>query len=125
MIEYSSACACSCRLLPRSTCNTQRMYRCSRVHIEACLNSNSSINHIFSETQSLLPKRPQSICFSSLGALVTSTTEDVPSTPLVGDEKIGVLLLNLGGPETLDDVQPFLFNLFADPVILHYLNFYT
>nr|CAB3453060.1 unnamed protein product [Digitaria exilis] len=31
------------------------------------------------------------------------------------EEKIGVLLLNLGGPETLDDVQPFLFNLFADP----------
>ncbi|WVZ75010.1 hypothetical protein U9M48_023115 [Paspalum notatum var. saurae] len=36
----------------------------------------------------------------------------------VGNEKIGVLLLNLGGPETLDDVQPFLFNLFADPDII-------
>ncbi|XP_035547011.1 ferrochelatase-2, chloroplastic-like isoform X2 [Juglans regia] len=34
------------------------------------------------------------------------------------EEKIGVLLLNLGGPETLDDVQPFLFNLFADPDII-------
>jgi protoporphyrin/coproporphyrin ferrochelatase len=34
----------------------------------------------------------------------------------VAEEKVGVLLLNLGGPETLDDVQPFLFNLFADPV---------
>ncbi|WOL20389.1 ferrochelatase-1, chloroplastic [Canna indica] len=33
-------------------------------------------------------------------------------------EKIGVLLLNLGGPETLNDVQPFLFNLFADPDII-------
>ncbi|ONK69995.1 uncharacterized protein A4U43_C05F29110 [Asparagus officinalis] len=33
-------------------------------------------------------------------------------------EKIGVLLLNLGGPETLQDVQPFLFNLFADPDII-------
>lgn len=33
-------------------------------------------------------------------------------------EKVGVLLLNLGGPETLDDVQPFLFNLFADPDII-------
>jgi hypothetical protein len=31
---------------------------------------------------------------------------------------VGVLLLNLGGPETLDDVQPFLYNLFADPDIL-------
>lgn len=31
-------------------------------------------------------------------------------------ERVGILLLNLGGPETLNDVQPFLFNLFADPV---------
>jgi ferrochelatase len=29
-----------------------------------------------------------------------------------------VLLLNLGGPETLDDVRPFLYNLFADPDII-------
>ncbi len=34
------------------------------------------------------------------------------------EEKIGVLLLNLGGPETLDDVRPFLFNLFSDPDII-------
>ncbi|GLT97290.1 hypothetical protein SLE2022_148630 [Rubroshorea leprosula] len=34
------------------------------------------------------------------------------------EDKIGVLLLNLGGPETLHDVQPFLFNLFADPDII-------
>ncbi|KAL2236027.1 ferrochelatase-2, chloroplastic isoform X1 [Sesamum indicum] len=34
------------------------------------------------------------------------------------EEKIGVMLLNLGGPETLHDVQPFLFNLFADPDII-------
>lgn len=33
-------------------------------------------------------------------------------------ERVGVLLLNLGGPETLDDVQPFLYNLFADPDII-------
>ncbi|KAL6208002.1 hypothetical protein ACLB2K_018954 [Fragaria x ananassa] len=37
---------------------------------------------------------------------------------LAVEEKVGVLLLNLGGPETLDDVQPFLFNLFADPDII-------
>ncbi|KAL5558758.1 hypothetical protein UlMin_034969 [Ulmus minor] len=36
----------------------------------------------------------------------------------VVEEKVGVLLLNLGGPETLNDVQPFLFNLFADPDII-------
>ncbi|KAK8348782.1 hypothetical protein V6Z11_A06G102200 [Gossypium hirsutum] len=34
------------------------------------------------------------------------------------EEKIGVLLLNLGGPERLKDVQPFLYNLFADPDII-------
>jgi ferrochelatase len=31
--------------------------------------------------------------------------------------RIGVLLFNLGGPETLDDVYPFLLNLFSDPDI--------
>ncbi|KAH6756332.1 hypothetical protein C2S51_038918 [Perilla frutescens var. frutescens] len=36
----------------------------------------------------------------------------------ITEEKIGVLLLNLGGPDTLNDVQPFLFNLFADPDII-------
>src|SRR5262245_49645341 len=33
-------------------------------------------------------------------------------------QRIGVLLFNLGGPETLKDVRPFLFNLFADPDII-------
>lgn len=33
-------------------------------------------------------------------------------------EKVGVLLLNLGGPETLADVKPFLFNLFNDDSII-------
>ena len=33
--------------------------------------------------------------------------------------KRGVLLFNLGGPETLADVRPFLFNLFSDPDIIH------
>ncbi len=32
--------------------------------------------------------------------------------------KVGVLLLNLGGPERLQDVRPFLYNLFADPEII-------
>lgn len=30
----------------------------------------------------------------------------------------GILLLNLGGPEKLGDVRPFLFNLFSDPEII-------
>ncbi|GAU31333.1 hypothetical protein TSUD_315430 [Trifolium subterraneum] len=49
-----------------------------------------------------------------------STYNGVVLEPLshTAEEKVGVLLLNLGGPETLDDVQPFLFNLFADPDII-------
>lgn len=52
--------------------------------------------------------------------IYTSTYRDgmVEAPSHVAEEKIGVLLLNLGGPETLNDVQPFLFNLFADPDII-------
>lgn len=32
--------------------------------------------------------------------------------------RVGVLLLNLGGPDQLDDVRHFLFNLFSDPEII-------
>lgn len=32
--------------------------------------------------------------------------------------RLGVLLLNLGGPDRLEDVRPFLFNLFSDPEII-------
>jgi len=35
-----------------------------------------------------------------------------------GKKAIGVVLLNLGGPEKLDDVRPFLFNLFSDRQII-------
>lgn len=40
------------------------------------------------------------------------------STSQSDKERIGVLLFNLGGPETLDEVRPFLFNLFSDPDII-------
>jgi protoporphyrin/coproporphyrin ferrochelatase len=32
--------------------------------------------------------------------------------------RVGVLLLNLGGPDRLEDVGPFLYNLFSDPEII-------
>ncbi|MBV9216048.1 MAG: ferrochelatase [Acidobacteria bacterium] len=35
-------------------------------------------------------------------------------------EKIGVILLNLGGPVSLAAVEPFLFNLFSDPDIIDF-----
>jgi ferrochelatase len=33
-------------------------------------------------------------------------------------KRVGVLLLNLGGPDQLSDVRPFLYNLFSDPEII-------
>jgi ferrochelatase len=36
--------------------------------------------------------------------------------------KSGILLLNLGGPETLADVRPFLYKLFSDPDIIRIKN---
>ena len=36
--------------------------------------------------------------------------------------RVGVLLLNLGGPERIQDVGPFLYNLFADPEIIRLPN---
>ena len=38
------------------------------------------------------------------------------------DIRRGVLLFNLGGPESLEDVRPFLFNLFSDPEIIRIKN---
>ena len=35
-------------------------------------------------------------------------------------EKIGAVLLNLGGPDSLDAVEPFLYNLFCDPDIIDF-----
>eukprot|EP00814_Leptocylindrus_danicus_P003677 CAMPEP_0116015328 /NCGR_PEP_ID=MMETSP0321-20121206/6780_1 /TAXON_ID=163516 /ORGANISM="Leptocylindrus danicus var. danicus, Strain B650" /LENGTH=485 /DNA_ID=CAMNT_0003485095 /DNA_START=27 /DNA_END=1485 /DNA_ORIENTATION=+ len=45
----------------------------------------------------------------------TTSTDDNNSDTAT---KVGVLLLNLGGPETGDDVEGFLYNLFADPDII-------
>ena len=36
--------------------------------------------------------------------------------------RVGVLLMNLGGPERIQDVVPFLFNIFADPEIIRLPN---
>src|SRR5690242_19891751 len=33
-------------------------------------------------------------------------------------DRLAVVLFNLGGPDTQDAVEPFLFNLFSDPAIL-------
>lgn len=69
-------------------------------------------------------QRAQRVRFTETGSVTPSLLDpgqnnfekddvDVPQK-----EKLGVMLLNLGGPESLDDVQPFLYNLFADPDII-------
>src|SRR5438105_8487706 len=34
--------------------------------------------------------------------------------------RVGVVLFQLGGPDTLDAIEPFLFNLFCDPEIIDF-----
>lgn len=61
-------------------------------------------------------RNPIGQTFTALAGLSTYSDTAVGTPANVADDKVGVLLLNLGGPETLNDVQPFLFNLFVDPV---------
>jgi len=37
-------------------------------------------------------------------------------------KKIGVILFQLGGPDNLDAVEPFLYNLFCDPEIINFMG---
>lgn len=115
-------------MLPRPISSSQMITQCFGIQMEASFNCNSLKTSLVPRyslgTRSLFFKQPLNKHTSPLGALLTSKTQDISSSPpFVGDEKIGVLLLNLGGPETLDDVQPFLFNLFADPVIFSFFSF--
>mmetsp|Transcript_35206 Transcript_35206/g.69014 ORF Transcript_35206/g.69014 Transcript_35206/m.69014 type:complete len:515 (+) Transcript_35206:205-1749(+) len=48
-------------------------------------------------------------------AVLNRNTADASKS---GEQKVGVLFLNLGGPEKLDEVEDFLFNLFNDPDII-------
>ncbi|KAF3652193.1 putative protein disulfide-isomerase-like [Capsicum annuum] len=89
------------------------------VQVDSCLPSAASCLRFPPKNYSLVARcslKPSIM----RGALVTSTPQqvEVSTYPVIGEAKIGVLLLNLGGPETLEDVQPFLFNLFADPDII-------
>ncbi|KAL2926232.1 Ferrochelatase-2 chloroplastic [Bienertia sinuspersici] len=112
------------RLLPQEMGTSQRIFHCSGVSMESSSYANTIKNFVVKknsfgclkeESMSYHPLRKHSL---STRALLTSKTRDVPTTTFIGEERVGVLLLNLGGPETLDDVQPFLYNLFADPDII-------
>ncbi|KAK1390151.1 Ferrochelatase [Heracleum sosnowskyi] len=113
-------------LLPRSPGSSQMVSHCSVIQMDSSANSvNSSKTSLpprysfgWSGKQSKSLKQPLIKSSLQLRTVLTSKTRDISTSSLSNDEKIGVLLLNLGGPETLEDVQPFLFNLFADPDII-------
>ncbi|PPD97436.1 hypothetical protein GOBAR_DD05552 [Gossypium barbadense] len=97
-------------------CRLSISQRVSRISLLSSCSSGLSKTQLSVSTQ----RNEQNLLSVGVGAeaLVTSNAPGVSNEPLVAEEKIGVLLLNLGGPENLEDVQPFLFNLFADPDII-------
>nr|KAJ0221651.1 hypothetical protein LSAT_V11C200063960 [Lactuca sativa] len=110
-------------ILPRAICSSEVV---SNVVVQMEVSSDTSNSSLTTSkhkrafgcsTKRSLLKQPLNKDLKPLRALLSSTTQDA-SASVVNGGKIGVLLLNLGGPETLDDVQPFLFNLFADPDII-------
>ncbi|KHG11541.1 hypothetical protein F383_13061 [Gossypium arboreum] len=113
--------ASSSSTFPRPPCLTSASRHCrlsisqrvSRISLLSSCSSGLSKTQLSVSTQ----RNEQNLLSVGVGAdaLVTSNAPGVSNEPLVAEEKIGVLLLNLGGPENLEDVQPFLFNLFADP----------
>ncbi|CAL9131765.1 unnamed protein product [Musa textilis] len=111
-------------LLP-ATCSTQMLGHSSWRHMKSGVGPCSWMKPLVPKNYPWQPdlsssnhRRSSKVYSSSSEALLTSTSQASQITILVDNERVGVLLLNLGGPETLDDVQPFLFNLFADPDII-------
>lgn len=113
-----------CRLLPREICTPQSIFHYAGISVESKPCTKASKNFIVGKSFFGSSKEESVSCGSikshslPLGTLLTSKTPDVSTSQLLGEDRIGVLLLNLGGPETLEDVQPFLYNLFADPDII-------
>jgi ferrochelatase len=48
----------------------------------------------------------------------TTQTEEAPNLRVMTSRRVAIILFNLGGPDSLDAVRPFLFNLFNDPAII-------
>ncbi|GMQ03633.1 hypothetical protein CsSME_00049372 [Camellia sinensis var. sinensis] len=93
-----------------------------QAYLVSCSNSTDKQSGIISGSYHCGPVQKRNLSgqtFCSLGALTYPGTGSAIESPShATEERVGVLLLNLGGPETLHDVQPFLFNLFADPDII-------
>ncbi len=53
---------------------------------------------------------------------MTDTDPRIPDTGAGRRRRIAIVLFNLGGPDRVESVRPFLFNLFSDPAILRLPN---
>ncbi|KAG8495426.1 hypothetical protein CXB51_013086 [Gossypium anomalum] len=93
----------------------------------------SVISSSYSNTQyhsrliaSLIQKRNLNFQANSTMGICTSSEKFVQECRYThaATEKLGVLLVNIGGPENLNDVQPFLCNLFADPDVIRLPNLF-
>ncbi|KAH6774209.1 ferrochelatase 1 [Perilla frutescens var. hirtella] len=118
--------ATSSRILPQINFNQNSMLLRSEAKlISACLNSSqnsisNSKRNLVARGLSMSPLMQEGFVgrtFCSAG-VCTHPAGAIESHSDIAEERIGVILLNLGGPDTLHDVQPFLFNLFADPDII-------
>ncbi|XP_016163852.2 ferrochelatase-2, chloroplastic [Arachis ipaensis] len=106
--------------LIRVTCHSDCNKSTSQASLLLCRSSNNGWKGMLGGASSwdTLPRRN---LIGQTSYSVSTTTYGgvaIESPSHIAEEKVGVLLLNLGGPETLNDVQPFLFNLFADPDII-------
>ncbi|CAL9051168.1 unnamed protein product, partial [Musa banksii] len=84
----------------------------------SCLSSDVGKMKFAKQTHMLVKKYNQSRRTNYSAEACTYDGKVLSNASSAAQERVGVLLLNLGGPETLNDVQPFLFNLFADPDII-------
>ena len=56
------------------------------------------------------------------GASATIARKGASGSGIRPGDKVGILFLNLGGPEKLDEVEDFLYNLFNDEDIIRLPN---
>ena len=65
-----------------------------------------------------LQSRPRRAAGNTAGERRRRSPASWPNRWMPDVARIAVVLMNLGGPDRLEAVQPFLFNLFSDPAIL-------
>lgn len=90
-------------------------------------------SEVDAEASATIAQQPTFIPSELLSPTLSSQLQQAHQKSLSADEleegespakmKLGVLLLNLGGPESMKDVEGFLFNLFADPDIIRLPSF--